>query len=686
MTLPPDTDEYRSLRNWYCFKLNQFKKGTLGAKNEALLAHYGLDFSQYEALNTGRGERESDRPCIQALKQIKLATGSYALNDDAPAHLVAWQDRLLHRFEEDGLSRRMKEMLRELPGLHLGLWMRPRDLPPSVHERDWWNKATQYEVLAERFPAHAGVQHPGMPASMHDWARHQQTLAARQELPKRASGWMRGIGLQVNAVRQRVGAARLKASLDMRGGESSLNQYAANDRRLSSIRGAIGAIHAVQQGRDDHALMVEFNIDPPTAVALRKHITKRAGAVRWHKPDITGCRMIALNFSNAFTPQFWRVIEDFPQSRPAGMTPAMQSLGRLAWSVTQAFGERTIKTPLELPEHGATVATGGAMRSHMVIEPRGDAPPLFKHIAQEWLDENRAQWTVLSHKSLTSIVHKWLLPELGELPIASLRETDVCDHIDGLGDVISQTWRPLSASSIANISSALNGILQSGLSRHGLPPMDRSKLPQLTVSAREAAIDPFTKSEALLLLGLVREDFSNFLHASIYSGLMGIEVVDLLWDSIDFKHMRIQLDRTVEIDDSWGHTLLNQFQHTGAQRGYVFTSTAGTQLNQKNLILRVWLPLLRHAGLRRRAARQLRHTAVMFWMDSGKTDGWIAAQLGLASAATVARRYRPLLQRFREGTATAPTTASGDPLPRMLAPALRGMHHPQNRTGAPLAV
>ena len=75
MTLPPDTDEFRSLRNWFCYKLNQFKNDKLGPKNEALLAHYGLDFSQYEALNTGKGERPSDRLFAQELAQRKQDLG-----------------------------------------------------------------------------------------------------------------------------------------------------------------------------------------------------------------------------------------------------------------------------------------------------------------------------------------------------------------------------------------------------------------------------------------------------------------------------------------------------------------------------------------------------------------------------------------------------------------------------------
>lgn len=532
MSLPPDTTELRSLRNWFCFKLNQFKKGKLGEKNEALLAHYGLDFSQYEALNTGGGKRDSDRPFIEQLKHLKAITGSYDISLNSPGDLIEWQDKLLCRFESDGKSRRMKELFQDLQNFNFGIWLRPNDMKPSVEVQAWWDMAAQYEALAVRFSPHLGVQHPEMPKAMRDWATNQQSLAVRNELPKRANGWMRGVGLLINAARQRVGAERLQASMEKAGGEKSLNRYGANDRRLSSIRGATGAIVAVQRGRDDRYLMVEFNIDPPTAVALRKYITQNTDGNKWQKADIVACRMIALSYPDAFKPAFWSALSEFPQSRPAILTPSVESLGRLAWGVVNAFKTPVLKKQIlkqrdAIEKHPPSAAVAN-QSSRMVIEARGDGEPLFKHIAQEWLDAHKGQWTSTTHKTTTSIVHKWLLPELGSIPIRSICEADICDHIESLNGVVSVQMRPLSDKSRSNLNIALNGILSEGLAKYGLAPLDSSKLPQVKIEAKETVIDPFTKNECQLLLESVRPDYSNFLRACIHSGLLVNELLSVL--------------------------------------------------------------------------------------------------------------------------------------------------------------
>ena len=177
MTLPPDTNEFRSLRNWFCYKLNQFKKGTLGARNEALLAMHGLDFSTYEALNTGKGEREPDAPYILQLRDWRTARGTYDLDASAPVKLRQWQSKLITRYSEDGPSMRIKEMQRKLPDLHFGLWRRPSDQVPSLETRQWWQQATRFEVLTESCHAFRGELHPKTPADLVTWATAQQEKA-----------------------------------------------------------------------------------------------------------------------------------------------------------------------------------------------------------------------------------------------------------------------------------------------------------------------------------------------------------------------------------------------------------------------------------------------------------------------------------------------------------------------------
>lgn len=61
VTLPPDTSEYRSLRNWFCYQVSNFKKKKLSPQSEELLQRYGIDLSLYRADNTGAYSGDRDR-------------------------------------------------------------------------------------------------------------------------------------------------------------------------------------------------------------------------------------------------------------------------------------------------------------------------------------------------------------------------------------------------------------------------------------------------------------------------------------------------------------------------------------------------------------------------------------------------------------------------------------------------
>jgi integrase len=68
---------------------------------------------------------------------------------------------------------------------------------------------------------------------------------------------------------------------------------------------------------------------------------------------------------------------------------------------------------------------------------------------------------------------------------------------------------------------------------------------------------------------------------------------------------------------------------------------------------RVWYPLLRHLGLKKRRPYQCRHTAATLWLAAGEAPEWIARQLGHTTTEMLFRvysRYVPNLTR-RDGSA-----------------------------------
>jgi len=86
---------------------------------------------------------------------------------------------------------------------------------------------------------------------------------------------------------------------------------------------------------------------------------------------------------------------------------------------------------------------------------------------------------------------------------------------------------------------------------------------------------------------------------------------------------------------------------------FVFCTRTGGPLNHNNVTKRVWYPLLRHLGLRKRRPYQTRHTAATLWLAAGENPEWIARQMGHTTTEMLFRvysRYVPNLTR-RDGSA-----------------------------------
>jgi integrase len=86
---------------------------------------------------------------------------------------------------------------------------------------------------------------------------------------------------------------------------------------------------------------------------------------------------------------------------------------------------------------------------------------------------------------------------------------------------------------------------------------------------------------------------------------------------------------------------------------YVFCTRDGSPINHSNFTNRVWHPLLRHLGLKKRRPYQTRHTAATLWLAAGENPEWIARQLGHTTTEMLFRvysRFTPNLTR-QDGSA-----------------------------------
>lgn len=297
MTLPPDTPQYRSLRNWFCFKLNQFKKGTLGKDNEALLAMHGLDFSEYQALRSARGVREPDQQYITEMSDWFAANGTYDLDQRAPPELLRWQRLMLDNYSSRGDTGRIAEIRRQLPGLVPGLWRTPTQPPFTEADRQWWDTANEFWLASQEHPSYLGQVNPKLPMHLIQWAA---TMIARSDLEKsrhdgRQRGFLIGVGLVIDRAEREKRHRKERERAAVRTASLARPEYGQKDKRLTSWLGMAMFSRMVCTGAPDKELMSAFGIGPIDLIGLRERTMPYLGSVVLTTQYITYARMLFLN-------------------------------------------------------------------------------------------------------------------------------------------------------------------------------------------------------------------------------------------------------------------------------------------------------------------------------------------------------------------------------------------------------
>lgn len=142
------------------------------------------------------------------------------------------------------------------------------------------------------------------------------------------------------------------------------------------------------------------------------------------------------------------------------------------------------------------------------------------------------------------------------------------------------------------------------------------------------------------------------------------EIDGLKWKYVDFRKRQI-LVRETYMKGEMTHTktdhtqrgidmsevvyqALNAQQEVTGKYQLIFCNTDGKPLDYNNVSKRVWYPVLRYLGLRRRRPYQTRHTAATLWLAAGENPEWIARQLGHSTTEMwfkVYSRYVPNLTR-----------------------------------------
>ena len=278
--------------------------------------------------------------------------------------------------------------------------------------------------------------------------------------------------------------------------------------------------------------------------------------------------------------------------------------------------------------------------------------PKLRVFADGWLEENEVRWRPSYFATTSGTVRQYLIPRFGEQHLDQIKRGEILEFRAELRKRRLKNGRTLSADRVNHIISPLRMMLDEAALRYDfMSPM--SGIKGLPVGRTD--VEPFTIEEVQTILGSVRADFRNYYTVRFFTGMRTGEIDGLQWRYVDFDRREI-LIRQALVNGELGATktdgsardilmsapvleaLTEQRKATG-HLDYVFCNAAGNPLCHRNVTKRVWYPILRHLGLRKRRPYQSRHTAATLWLASGENPEWVARQLGHTTTEMLFRRY-----------------------------------------------
>lgn len=298
--------------------------------------------------------------------------------------------------------------------------------------------------------------------------------------------------------------------------------------------------------------------------------------------------------------------------------------------------------------------------------PREDSPSgaTFSEFADQWFNEIQVEWRKSHVRNVSSILENSLIPALGSLPVNNITKADILElrvnlaKRKGRGDNTM-----LSPKTINSHMAVLRMVIDEAADRFGFETPYRNIKP---LKLKKSHIEPFSLKEVERIISQVRADYRDYYIVRFYTGLRTGEVDGLKWRNIDFEKREILVRETL-INGQTEYTktdgsqreipmfgpvldaLKRQYSGKKANNEYVFCNRRGEPLDHNNVTKRIWYPLLRRLGLKKRRPYQTRHTAATLFLASGENPEWVAKVLGHSSTDMLFKvysRYIPNVTRM----------------------------------------
>jgi len=284
----------------------------------------------------------------------------------------------------------------------------------------------------------------------------------------------------------------------------------------------------------------------------------------------------------------------------------------------------------------------------------------------QWFDEMLPTWRNSYVETVSSVFESHIIPAFGKVVVSHITKANILSFRAQLAKPSPENGKTRANATVNKVLKMFRLMIREASERYQFSdPFMGVKL----LKEQRTDIHPLSLNEVKLFLECVRPDFYNYFKLRFFTGLRSGEITGLLWEHIDFPRKQILVRQSIvrgrveytkndgsqrEINMTvpvW-EALQAQFEVTG-EGGYVFTNREGKPLDNHNVCNRIWYPMLRLLGLKKRRMYETRHTAATIWMAAGENPEWIARQLGHVNTEMLFKvysRFVPNLTR-RDGTA-----------------------------------
>ncbi|SFM55731.1 site-specific integrase [Nitrosomonas communis] len=271
----------------------------------------------------------------------------------------------------------------------------------------------------------------------------------------------------------------------------------------------------------------------------------------------------------------------------------------------------------------------------------------------EWLTNKQPILKASTYNEYKKIIEHEIIPKFGDKLLASLSRADVRTW------VASMNW---TNSRISNILSPLRTALKEATHDDLIQsnPLLGWSYRRNEAPEKEDHVDPFTQEEQQAIINAATGQIRNQCIVFFWTGMRTSELVALEWADIDWARKKIKINKAkTEYADSDEKTktvkgrreidmlppveqaLINQKQYTLLCNNKVFHDPNYNEpwKGDKAIRIRIWVPLLKKAGVRYRNPYQTRHTFASMMLSAGENLAWLSAQMGHSNVLITAKIY-----------------------------------------------